>query len=411
MVDLMKMTIKLRNKKISRNIFYSIAVLVFAFTSVPTVLYSSNASAVVLKSCGDTDFNHSNDVLFYEPCVKTCSTDSVPVATPVASGDIAQTETVKTIYAFLTTAPISTNGGKPFSPAQAAGIMGNMYVETNRDFNPSTIEDTSRAEKGHGIVQWTFGRWHNLESFAAGQGKPWDDLQVQLDFLKTEVEGPESAIFKDSEFTTTTDPSSAAMRWRVVFERADPNVAHDGARTGAAVAIFNMFGGAAAAATASVCTSNSAAVSGDFVKTAINYALEKPAADGTTTKESARDTYQVAKEKFNPGVDWTDCGGFVATALIASGVDESYPKVSVAAQLAYVKGNTEKYSINENPTMGDLKPGDIMYVSGHTTIYTGEAGFPMVDASLGERVPSVRTAASLQWMFSQSDLVTARLVK
>ena len=61
--------------------------------------------------------------------------------------------------------------------------------------------------------------------------------------------------------------------------------------------------------------------------------------------------------------------------------------------------------------MSDLQPGDILYVSGHTTLYTGDAQYPMVDASLGQRVPSVRPLSALQWMLSQSDITSARIVK
>jgi len=389
------------NKTIHKRFFYGFIILLFVFSTIPSVLYTTKVSAEDAATC-DEAFYSANDILFYNPCdTTTCSTDQVSVSTTL---EITQTDTIKTIYTYLTTTPLSTNGGKPLSAAQAAGVMGNFYAESS--FNPSAIEDTSRAEKGHGLAQWTFGRWTNLSNFASQQGKAWDDVNVQLGFLKTELEGPEQAVFSDSEFTTTADPSSAAMRWRIVFERADPDVAHDDKRQGAAVAIYNMFGGAS-----STCTSMASAVQGDFIKTAINYALTSPAADGTIAKSEARDTYQVAKEQFNPTVDWTDCGGFIATALYASGVDKSYPSVSVAAQWNYVQGATDKYSINRHPVLSDLQPGDILYISGHTTLYTGDSTYPMVDASLGQRVPSVRPLSALQWMLSQPDITSARLVK
>lgn len=52
--------------------------------------------------------------------------------------------------------------------------MGNIQVESS--FNPSVEERTSRAEKGYGIVQWTFGRRTALENAAQAQGVPVDDL-------------------------------------------------------------------------------------------------------------------------------------------------------------------------------------------------------------------------------------------
>ena len=167
-----------------------------------------------------------------------------------------------------------------------------------------------------------------------------------------------------------------------------------------------MFGGTSAS-----CQSGNFAVAGDLVKTAINLALTSPASNGMTQQSQARESYQQAKPQYNPKVDWTDCGGFIATAMYASGVDKNYPNVNVSTQLNYVKSHPEKYSINTHPTMSDLQPGDILYVDGHTTLYTGENPYPMVDASLGDRVPSVRPPAALQWMLSQSSITSARLVK
>lgn len=391
----------LKNNKIIKKIPYGLIILLFIFSTLPTAFFSSTVFAQESPPVCDIPFYSANDVLFFNPCEETCSVGKVSVTTTT---DIAETEDIKTIYTYLTATPLSTNGNKPLTPTQAAGVMGNLYAEST--FRPDAIEDTSRAEKGHGLAQWTFGRWNNLSNFASEQGKPWQDLTLQLDFLKSELEGSEQKVLNDSEFATTADPAAAAVRWRVVFERADPDLAHDDKRQGAAVSIYNMFGGASAE-----CKDTSSAVAGDFVKTAINYALESPASDGMTSKSQARGTYQTAKEEFNLLVDWTDCGGFIATALIASGVDKNYPKVSVSAQLGYVRTHLDKYTVTNKPALSDLLPGDILYVDGHTTLYTGESQYPMVDASLGQRVPSVRTSASLQWMLSQSDLVSARLIK
>jgi hypothetical protein len=357
-----------------------------------------NAQSVSPTRC-DRKFYSENDILYYNPCDSStsCTTGQVSVS---SNATISNIDAVKTIYTYLTTTPISSNGNKPLTPAQAAGVMGNMDAESG--FNPSAIEDTSRADKGHGLVQWTFGRWTNLSNFATQQGKPWDDINIQLAFLKSELEGPEQAVLQDSEFASTTDPSIAAQRWRIVFERADPAQAHDEKRIGSAIAIYTLFGGTAAS-----CQAAGAAVAGDFVKTAINFALTAPA----TGSDQATAAYQQAVKQYNPSVDLTDCGGFIATSLFASGVDMNYPNVGVSAQLAYVQSHPEKYIVNPHPTLNDLQPGDILYISGHTTLYTGASPYPMVDASLGDRVPSVRPTAALQWMLSQPEITSARLIK
>lgn len=387
--------------------FGVLTIAAFCLVASPlTPLVSAQSSTNTTNRC-DKAFYSASDILYYDPCSTstTCTSGQSNVS---STTKLEKTDTINAIWTYLTTTPLSTNGNKPLTPAQAAGVMGNMDAESS--FNPSAIESTSRAEKGHGLVQWTFGRWSGadgLEKFAASQGKAWDDLTTQLNFLKKELEGSEQGVLKDPQFAATTDPAVAAAQWRIVFERADPAMAHDERRIGSAVAIFNLFGGTAAS-----CQTTSAAVSGNFMQTAINFALTTYATTGMTKETDARDTYQAAFKKYNTdSQDWTDCGRFVATSLYASGVDTSYPKVNVATQLAYVQAHPEKYTIITAPKLADLQPGDILFVTGHTAIYTGASQFPIVDASLGDHIPSVRGSANLQSMLNDGSLVAARLNK
>lgn len=360
-------------------------------------LNTSNVSAVF-----DRKFYSSNDIIFSNPEATLCGPNKAPVSTLA----IALTDTTKKIYDYLSTTPLSSNGGKPLSPAQAAGIMGNMYAESG--FNPSAIEDTSRAEKGHGLVQWTFGRWTNLQAYASSVGKPWDDVEVQLGFLKQELEGSEKAVINDPEFNTATSAAIAAQRFLVVFERADPDVANLEKRQSAAAAVFGEY--SSTTATSAACSTNVGVVAGDIVKTAQGLALTSKATSGMVNQSDARDTYQEAKMKYNPSVDWTDCGGFIAVVMIASGADPSYPKVYVPTQIEYVRNNPAKYQVIENPQADDLRPGDILLTSGHTTLYTGDASFPSIDASLGDRVPSVQGSGNHIWMLANGAII-ARIIK
>jgi hypothetical protein len=356
----------------------------------------------------DSFFYNSNGIMFYDPDAVDC-TSAQSLGEAIA---VEKTETTDTIYAFLTKTKLSSNGNRALSPAQAAGVMGNMYAESG--FNPSAIEATDREQKGHGLVQWTFGRWDNLEAFAEEQGKPWDDLNTQLKFLEKELEGSEKAIFNDSLFNDAKEPAIAAMRFRIIFERADPTVAHDDRREGAAIWAFKEYANGSASAE---CISGNGIVAGNLVETAINFALDKPAEEGMNTKAHARDTYQVAKEKYNPSVHWTDCGGFIATVMYATGVDKDFPNVNTDTQSAYVRGNPDKYLIIENFSLADLQPGDLLYTGGHVTMYTGKAQYPSVDASFynpstgeGGRVPSVRNSGSAQWMKDNGAFI-ARILK
>lgn len=366
------------------------------------------AQVFALSEALERSYSTSDIPPFFDPDAAACATNQAPGQ----ALQIQKTPTTDRIYEYLSKTKLSTNNNKALSPAQAAGVMGNMYAESG--FNPSAIEATERVQKGHGLVQWTFGRWTNLESFAAQEGKPWDDLEVQLKFLKKELEGSERALFEDSQFTGAKEPAIAAMRFRVIFERADPAVAHDDRREGAAIWAFNTYAGGSVS---SDCVSGNGIIAGNLVETAVNFALPTPADEGVNTKEQARKEYQEAKDKYNPSVHWTDCGGFIATVMYATGVDTNFPSVGTVTQANYIRSNPDKYLVVENPSLSDLQPGDLLYTTGHVTMYTGKDTYPSVDASFynpetkqGGRVPSVRDSGSAEWMIGEGAFV-ARVIK
>ena len=69
-----------------------------------------------------------------------------------------------------------------YSKVQAAGIIGNMWQESG--VNPSRHESNGI---GFGLVQWSFGRRQQLESYASNKGKSASDIYVQLEFLVKEL--------------------------------------------------------------------------------------------------------------------------------------------------------------------------------------------------------------------------------
>lgn len=370
--------------------------------SLQAVFLPTNVSAQF-----DQGFYSSNNILFFSPDASPCGPRQSLADSEI---DLEKSETLDTIYEFLTTERLSTNNDKPLTPEQAAGVMGNMYAESR--FDPGAIEVTTREDKGHGLVQWTFGRWDNLQAYAAARNASWETLEIQLGFLKQELEGPERGILSDDQFAGASEPAIAAMRFRIIFERADPTVAHDDIREGAAIAVYNLYGDGEA----SGCITGSGIVAGNLVKTAINFAQPAPVEEGTNDKEDATQAYQDAKDRLNPGVHWTDCGGFIATVMYATGVDPDYVNVGVQRQLEYVRSKPSKYLMIENPTVATLQPGDILFTEGHTTMYTGMEKYPSVDASYynpstgeGGRVPSVRDSFNAQWMIDNGAVV-ARVI-
>ena len=82
-----------------------------------------------------------------------------------------------------------------YTPAQAAGLMGNFEAESNLDTTVvSEIYDetgTRTSERSQGIAQWNpaAGRLQELFAFANSIRRPWDDYQTQLRFVIHELRG------------------------------------------------------------------------------------------------------------------------------------------------------------------------------------------------------------------------------
>lgn len=71
------------------------------------------------------------------------------------------------------------------SRAAAAGVLGNMYAES--EYRPDIIESN---DVGHGIGQWSWDRWYGddgLEAYAQSKNKEWSDMKLQLSFLRHEI--------------------------------------------------------------------------------------------------------------------------------------------------------------------------------------------------------------------------------
>lgn len=99
------------------------------------------------------------------------------------------------------------------TPAQAAGVAGNLQVESG--FDPSAYNP---KENAHGIAQWEGGRWTALQQFAAQNGTAPTDLTTQLAFLGNELHGSESGAL--SQLLATNDPASAAAAFDKYYERS-----------------------------------------------------------------------------------------------------------------------------------------------------------------------------------------------
>ena len=85
---------------------------------------------------------------------------------------------------------------KGFTPESACGILGNIEQESG--FYTSATNGTH-----FGLCQWGGERFAGLSELATDRSKKWTDLQVQLDFLWSELEGKMSKV--KAEIIGTTD--------------------------------------------------------------------------------------------------------------------------------------------------------------------------------------------------------------
>ncbi len=374
-----------------------------------TLSLAQPASAVIDKA-----FYSSNGIVFYNPDDTSCSAAG---SNTTSSVPLTDNPTLKQIFQLL------INGG--MNGGQAAAVMGNMYAESG--FNSDRHEIGN--DLGYGLAQWTnypigssTGRRTNLEKFAVSKGVPSSDIPMQIEYLLNEYNSSYKALLSSTPFNNGTDIAASTKAWMMIFEKPAMSPANDPAalnskRIPAATTVYGLYNSLAplsSGVTTSGCNvTGNGAVAGNIVATALNLALTSPVKNGTTAKSDARDTYQTAKPQYNPTTDWTDCGGFVSTVMKASGVDPNYP-LGTSVEADYVKAHPEKYQIINSSafTITDLQPGDILIstTAGHTMLYTGQAGTPFADASLGGRVPSVRLSTDGVWML-QHDAFIARVIK
>lgn len=104
------------------------------------------------------------------------------------------------------------------APHQAAGIVGNLMGESGHDLNPARINSGDGRDRSDsiGIAQWNSKRADALKQYAASKGVPWTDFNTQLEFLHSELKGPEKRAYRALlAASTPTEAGQAMLR----FER------------------------------------------------------------------------------------------------------------------------------------------------------------------------------------------------
>lgn len=98
------------------------------------------------------------------------------------------------------------------SPVMAEGVMMNLRDESG--FDPGINEAAPvvpGSRGGFGLAQWTGPRRVALEQYAAQTGRPVDDVGAQLDFLMTELHGPEAAAYRSMMNAGSEGEAAAAF--------------------------------------------------------------------------------------------------------------------------------------------------------------------------------------------------------
>lgn len=100
-----------------------------------------------------------------------------------------------------------------YTPTQAAGMVGNLHKESASSMDPGLHQ--FNGGPGRGLAQWEIGgRWDKLDEFAKAQGKSWDDLTVQINFIVYEMKNTRTqALAPVKDATTLYDATYAFMRY------------------------------------------------------------------------------------------------------------------------------------------------------------------------------------------------------
>lgn len=137
-----------------------------------------------------------------------------------------------------------------YTESSAAGIMGNLMVESGLD--PRRVENKNGSEwktadevtvdgnTGYGLCQWTYNtRQQGLADLAKSYNKKSSDLVVQLDYMMKEVQQGYTSCLP-SGLNACKTPEDAATKWCNEFE--NPGVPHLEERTNWARKIFEAKG-------------------------------------------------------------------------------------------------------------------------------------------------------------------------
>lgn len=339
-------------------------------------------------------------------------------------------ENAATIADWLMSTEFDALGGKPMTQEQAAGIIGNMHVEsfvspktTQSDFTPS---DTSNKEvlelgdaggKAIGLLQFDADRRTFIAKHAEDEGEHWSDMGFQLEWIHMEIDGtapyPDSNYNRDQLLKQNFDKSGEDIEfyteaWEKGFTRAGkPNMPDrikaakefNASYSPGSGAGFNESesGGSCLRGGGNVDTS-------DTIELAVSMSYptspeSKVSSGDPYGKNIAKDEYIDAKEKAEKQTEpdpmkglYASCDRFVATVVRLT-MDPEIPWGSTTEQQAYLSKSSDWEQYEKK---SEAEPGDVWVTktNGHILLYLGdhEGKDTIAHASYLDRVAALNTA-------------------
>ncbi|MGD6896109.1 phage tail tape measure protein [Bacillus infantis] len=165
------------------------------------------------------------EIKLLEQQKKLTEDQSASLAKQISSGKIAPTGMVTgNVTTSFTKASGNSNAAqiwnffksKGFSDTVAAGIMGNLRLESG--LNPNSINKLNGAT---GIAQWLGDRKTGLSSYAKSLGTSMYDLTTQLNYLWKELNGSEKKTFNYLQANQGASASTIAAAFDRLFERSE----------------------------------------------------------------------------------------------------------------------------------------------------------------------------------------------
>lgn len=99
-----------------------------------------------------------------------------------------------------------------YSKAQASGITGNIFVES--EYNTKAVGDNGTS---FGLAQWHNERWDALKKYASNKKLDPYEIESQLDYLDFELKNSEKNAYNKLKQTNT--PYDSAFVFAKYFER------------------------------------------------------------------------------------------------------------------------------------------------------------------------------------------------